>query len=83
MKLFDYSKMNLRLLLGICWLSYSAAEPQQNSSGSASDPLSIRSLKRIAADNDTGLWRKHSWQLPPSGKKVAVVGAGPGGLTAA
>ena len=29
MKLFDYSKMNLRLLLGICWLSYSAAEPQQ------------------------------------------------------
>jgi ferredoxin len=47
------------------------------------DPLSIRSLKRIAADNDTGLWRKHSYQLPPSGKKVAVVGAGPGGLTAA
>ena len=47
------------------------------------DPLSIRSLKRIAADNDTGLWRKHSYQLPPSGKKAAVVGAGPGGLTAA
>ncbi len=47
------------------------------------DPLSIRSLKRIAADNDTGLWRQHSIQLPPSGKKVAVVGAGPGGLTAA
>ncbi|BAO29446.1 FAD-dependent oxidoreductase [Sulfuritalea hydrogenivorans] len=47
------------------------------------DPLSIRSLKRIAADNDTGLWRKHSIQLPPSGKRAAVVGAGPGGLTAA
>jgi formate dehydrogenase beta subunit len=47
------------------------------------DPLSIRSLKRIAADNDTGLWRKHSKQWPPSGKKVAVIGAGPGGLTAA
>jgi NADPH-dependent glutamate synthase beta subunit-like oxidoreductase/Pyruvate/2-oxoacid:ferredoxin oxidoreductase delta subunit len=47
------------------------------------DPLSIRSLKRIAADNDTGIWRKHSKQLPPSGKKAAVVGAGPGGLTAA
>jgi NADPH-dependent glutamate synthase beta subunit-like oxidoreductase len=47
------------------------------------DPLSIRSLKRIAADNDTGLWRKHSKQLPPSGKKAAVIGAGPGGLTAA
>ena len=47
------------------------------------DPLSIRSLKRIAADNDTGLWRERSMQLPPSGKKAAVVGAGPGGLTAA
>lgn len=47
------------------------------------DPLSIRSLKRIAADNDTGLWRQYSVQLPPSGKKAAVIGAGPGGLTAA
>ena len=27
--------------------------------GQLDDPLSIRSLKRIAADNDTGLWREH------------------------
>jgi len=47
------------------------------------DPISIRSLKRIAADNDTGLWRQYSKQLPPSGRKAAVVGAGPAGLTAA
>ena len=47
------------------------------------DPLSIRSLKRIAADNDTGLWRQHSKQLPPTGKKAAVIGAGPAGLTVA
>ncbi|MBZ0145340.1 MAG: FAD-dependent oxidoreductase, partial [Rhodocyclaceae bacterium] len=47
------------------------------------EPVSIRSLKRIAADNDTGLWRKYSKQLPPSGKKAAVIGAGPAGLTAA
>jgi formate dehydrogenase (NADP+) beta subunit len=47
------------------------------------DPLSIRSLKRIAADNDTGLWRAQSKQLPPSGRKAAVIGAGPAGLTAA
>ncbi|HJW55224.1 MAG TPA: FAD-dependent oxidoreductase [Burkholderiaceae bacterium] len=47
------------------------------------DPLSIRSLKRIAADNDTGLWRAQSKQLPPSGHKAAVIGAGPAGLTAA
>ena len=51
--------------------------------GQLDDPLSIRSLKRIAADNDTGLWREHSVQLPPSGHKAAVIGAGPAGLTVA
>ena len=51
--------------------------------GQLDDPLSIRNLKRIAADNDTGLWREHSKQLPSSGKKAAVIGAGPAGLTVA
>jgi len=51
--------------------------------GHLDDPLSIRSLKRIAADNDTGLWRAHSRQLPSTGKKAAVIGAGPAGLTVA
>ena len=51
--------------------------------GQLDDPLSIRSLKRIAADNDTGLWRQYSVQLPPSGKQAAVIGAGPAGLTVA
>ncbi len=49
--------------------------------GQLDDPLSIRSLKRIAADNDTGLWRKNSRQLPPTGRKAAIIGAGPAGLT--
>ena len=47
------------------------------------EPLSIRSLKRIAADNDTGLWRQLSKQLAPSGHRAAVIGAGPAGLTVA
>ncbi|MBI1905664.1 MAG: FAD-dependent oxidoreductase [Rhodocyclales bacterium] len=51
--------------------------------GMLDDPLSIRTLKRVADDNDTGLWRKQSKQLPPTGKKAAVIGAGPGGLTVA
>ena len=51
--------------------------------GQLDDPLSIRSLKRIAADHDTGLWRSRSLQLAPSGRRAAVVGAGPAGLTAA
>lgn len=51
--------------------------------GKLDDALSIRGLKRIAADNDTGLWRQHSRQLPPSGRRAAVIGAGPAGLTVA
>ena len=51
--------------------------------GKLDDPLSIRSLKRIADDNDTGIWRQYSKQLPATGKRVAIVGSGPAGLTAA
>jgi len=46
-------------------------------------PLHIRMLKRFAADNGDDSWKKLSKKLPPSGKSVAVVGAGPAGLTAA
>jgi len=45
--------------------------------------VSIRALKRYAAEKGTppGRWGRRS--VKPSGKRVAVVGAGPGGLTAA
>ncbi len=46
-------------------------------------PLCIRMMKRFAADNGDGSWKKQAKRLPPSGKRVAVVGAGPAGLTAA
>ncbi|MGB0128519.1 MAG: FAD-dependent oxidoreductase [Rhodocyclaceae bacterium] len=51
--------------------------------GQLDDPLSIRTLKRVAADNDTGLWRQHSRQAAPTGRRAAVIGAGPAGLTVA
>jgi NADPH-dependent glutamate synthase beta subunit-like oxidoreductase len=51
--------------------------------GQLDDPLSIRGLKRMADDHDTGLWRQYSKQLPPTGKRAAVIGAGVAGLTAA
>ncbi len=51
--------------------------------GALDDPLSIRTLKRVADDNDTGLWRRNSKQLPPTGRRAAIIGAGPAGLTAA
>lgn len=47
------------------------------------DPLSIRSLKRIASEHDDGRWRELQRRLPPTNKQVAVIGAGPAGLTAA
>jgi formate dehydrogenase beta subunit len=48
------------------------------------EAISIRNLKRFAAENDTvGLWKKNVRKAAPTGKEVAVIGAGPAGLTAA
>lgn len=49
-----------------------------------SDSMSIRNMKRYAAERDTGIyWRGKGKKLSETGKKVCVVGAGPAGLTAA
>ncbi|MFZ5633868.1 MAG: pyridine nucleotide-disulfide oxidoreductase, partial [Bacillota bacterium] len=47
------------------------------------EPVAIRMLKRAAEEMGGSLWREKVKEAPPSGKKVAVIGAGPGGLTAA
>ena len=46
-------------------------------------PVRICSLKRAAADMKTGSSKPLPMYFEPSGKKVAVVGAGPAGLAAA
>lgn len=48
------------------------------------EPISIRNLKRHAVENDSTMyWKeKASSKAAATGKKVAVVGAGPAGLTA-
>jgi formate dehydrogenase alpha subunit len=46
-------------------------------------PLQIRMLKRFAYDNSDDSWKKLAKRLPPTGKSLAVVGAGPAGLTVA
>ena len=51
--------------------------------GEVNEFIAICALKRYAADGDQGLWKKEISIAPDSGKKVAVVGAGPAGLTAA
>jgi len=52
--------------------------------GIKNDPINIGALERFAADqeNRTNIQRKVPI-APPTGKKVAVVGSGPAGLTAA
>jgi formate dehydrogenase beta subunit len=50
--------------------------------GALNEPISIRFLKRFVADRDNGEWKKSSRKSPATGKKVAIVGSGPAGLTA-
>jgi formate dehydrogenase alpha subunit len=45
--------------------------------------LHIRMLKRFAADNGDDSWKKQAKVLPSTGKSIAIVGAGPAGLTCA
>lgn len=47
------------------------------------EPIAICGLKRFASDIDKTNWEQHIPNEPPTGKKVAVIGAGPTGLTAA
>ncbi len=65
--------------------AYICAHPCESACnrGPIDEPIAIRMLKRFAVDNDTGFWREMSRVAPPSGKRVAVVGSGPAGLSAA
>lgn len=45
--------------------------------------VSIRDLKRFAAESDSYKWKKNSFKKESTNKKAAIIGAGPAGLTAA
>lgn len=47
------------------------------------DPIAIRAIKRAAVDKGGDVWKKRKKPAKKTGKKVAIVGAGPSGLTAA
>ncbi|MFX0178928.1 MAG: FAD-dependent oxidoreductase [Candidatus Hodarchaeota archaeon] len=47
------------------------------------DPIAICALKRFAMDHDSDFWNSKINVSPPTGKKVAVIGSGPAGLTTA
>ena len=47
------------------------------------DSIAIRAIKRAAVDKGGDAWKKKKKLADKTGKKVAVIGAGPAGLTAA
>lgn len=65
--------------------AYACAHPCQEECqrGRVDQPILIRALKRVAVDNDNDSWRKNFKREAESGKKMAVVGSGPAGLTTA
>jgi NADH-quinone oxidoreductase subunit F len=46
------------------------------------DPVAVRALKRVAAEYGSRRRRKRTPRAEPTGKKIAVIGSGPAGLTA-
>lgn len=51
--------------------------------GELGEPVSICRLKRVAGQEESGAWKQRVRKDQPTGKKAAVIGAGPAGLTAA
>jgi len=47
------------------------------------EPVAIRAIKRVAVDKGGDSWKKYKKVPVQTGKKAAVIGAGPAGLTAA
>lgn len=47
------------------------------------EPISIRALKRVAFERSQGLWKQNRIMRASTGKRVAVIGSGPAGLTTA
>jgi formate dehydrogenase beta subunit len=65
--------------------AYICAHPCESACnrGDIDEPVAIRKLKRYAVDNDNGKWKERIKKCQPTGKKVAVIGAGPAGLSVA
>ncbi|MEM3011074.1 MAG: FAD-dependent oxidoreductase [Candidatus Bathyarchaeia archaeon] len=47
------------------------------------EPIAICALKRFLADQDVRLWKPNVKPAPSTGKRIAIIGSGPSGLTAA
>jgi len=72
-------KVPFPAVLGYVCVHYCEAKCRR---GQLEQAIAIKELKRFAADRDDGLWMQNVKVLPSTGKKVAIVGSGPAGLTA-
>ena len=50
--------------------------------GEVNEPVAIRALKRFVSENHSELWKGNLKPPTATGKKVAILGSGPAGLTA-
>ncbi len=73
-------KVPFPAVLGYVCVHYCEAKCRR---GQLEQAIAIKELKRFAAERDTGLWKQNAKITPPTGKRVAIIGSGPGGLTAA
>lgn len=51
--------------------------------GEVDEPMMIRAFHRFVADRDRGVWQQALKKGKSTGKRIAIIGSGPAGLTAA
>jgi NADPH-dependent glutamate synthase beta subunit-like oxidoreductase len=51
--------------------------------GKLNEPIAIRALKRFVSEHDAELWKANIHLHTSTGKRVAIIGSGPAGLTTA
>ncbi|MFC2006321.1 FAD-dependent oxidoreductase [Chloroflexota bacterium] len=73
-------KVPFPAVLGYVCVHYCEAKCRR---GQLEEAIAIKELKRFAADHDTGLWKQNLKIGSPTGKRVAIIGSGPAGLTVA
>ena len=71
-------KVPFPAVLGYVCVHYCEAKCRR---GQLEEAIAVKDLKRFAADRDDGLWQQNAKVLPETGKRVAIVGSGPAGLT--
>ncbi len=66
-------------------LAHSCSRPCESicRRGEVNEVVAIRWLKRFAMENDAGIWKEKLAIAEPTGKRVAIIGSGPAGLSVA